>query len=515
MEINGYKLESELQNANSGFSKWGFATRGGQEYFIKELISPVYPVDASVMTREMFESRRQFCLQFEARSRYIFDRINGASRGNLVRVIDFFRQGSKYYIVSEKVSGCFPTTEQIASFPQKKKLMLMKTLAHCFFDLHSAGIVHFDVKPSNVLIKVSKSGNLTAKLIDFDSGFVLGEPMEEKELGGDLTYLAPETFLAMLGESSMPDEKADIFSLGLVFHEFFTGRLPIYDTAEYEYPYEAILNGAELTLVSEDMPEQLSTLIASMLDRDPKNRPTAKEAVVCLHELTYEKPPLPAVNYLELTFNERYTKVICLSKESITYRNVVYPNFMHETRNFPGEFFAQKKRDISKTEYETIVGRLCEVGLFSLLTPRDPRDIRFNGGFQTVVCICDGGVSQGYATKIIADERFAKVIATLGEYCEFEKIDPAWYDGIMPPPAMMTASVPAYAPTPMAAPMPASAPTPMVTSVPVAAPVPAPAPEYRAEYRPDPIPPLDLKKAAPPAEADAPADPWFKSAGDL
>ena len=37
MVINGYSLTSELQNKNSGFSKWAFATKNGKEYFIKEL----------------------------------------------------------------------------------------------------------------------------------------------------------------------------------------------------------------------------------------------------------------------------------------------------------------------------------------------------------------------------------------------------------------------------------------------------------------------------------------------
>lgn len=46
--LNGYILKGELQNANSGFSKWGFAVKNGKEYFIKELISPVFPMDRSI-----------------------------------------------------------------------------------------------------------------------------------------------------------------------------------------------------------------------------------------------------------------------------------------------------------------------------------------------------------------------------------------------------------------------------------------------------------------------------------
>ena len=86
--------------------------------------------------------------------------------------------------------------------------------------------MHFDVKPANILVKKSANGNYTAKLIDFDAGFFIGEDIENSELGGDLTYLAPETFLGMYGEDVRINEKADIFALGLVFHQYFTAKLP-------------------------------------------------------------------------------------------------------------------------------------------------------------------------------------------------------------------------------------------------------------------------------------------------
>jgi Cys-tRNA(Pro)/Cys-tRNA(Cys) deacylase len=63
---------------------------------------------------------------------------------------------------------------------------------------------------------------------------LLGESRDDFELGGDLTYLAPETFLGIAGEDVYVDEKTDIFALGLVFHQFYTGSLPVFDTSEYE-----------------------------------------------------------------------------------------------------------------------------------------------------------------------------------------------------------------------------------------------------------------------------------------
>jgi len=198
--LNGYTLKGELQNANSGFSKWGFAVKNGKEYFVKELISPVFPMDRSIMSDVLFEQRRDSCFRFENRLRELFTRINRASHGNLVRIEEFFRMDSKYYIINEKVICSTLTMEQIATAPLQKKLLLLKSAAQCFCDLHSVGVVHFDVKPANLLVKITGNGNYAAKLIDFDSGFLKGENLDNDELGGDLTYLAPETFLSILGE---------------------------------------------------------------------------------------------------------------------------------------------------------------------------------------------------------------------------------------------------------------------------------------------------------------------------
>ena len=277
MIINGYKLKGELKNANSGFSKWTFAEKDGKDFFIKELINPVYPIDESAMTAEMFSQGRAFCERYEERMKQYFERINSVSRGNLIRINHFFRCGSKYYIVTDRIFNKPLTLKYISSLDVQKKILLIKSVVSCFFDLHSADIIHFDVKPSNLLIKITKNGNFAAKLIDFDSGFFSGENLQNSEPVGDLTYLAPEVFLNMCGENTVLSSKADIFSLGLVIHEFFCGSLPAYDETAYEYPYEAVLDGGILEPKKEMMPRIVFELIVSMLNKNPDVRPTAGE----------------------------------------------------------------------------------------------------------------------------------------------------------------------------------------------------------------------------------------------
>ena len=425
MIINGYTLKEDLQNANSGFSKWGFAVKNGKEYFIKELIKPVYPIDASSMPEDLYRHRVDYCNKYENKFRRYFGQINRVSRGNLVRVEEFFRCKSKYYLITEKIDGNSIRIEYIASTALDKKMLLLKTVAHCFNDLHSAGIVHFDVKPANIIVKMTKTGNYTAKVIDFDSGFFNGEVLEESELGGDLTYLAPETFLGMYGEDVHPDEKADIFALGLVFHEYLCGRLPYFNAEEYEYPYEAVLDGGELKTYLSDVPEELRDVVTSMLDIDPKKRPSAQDIINVLNFLTNQEESHLKIENLEINFNGNYGKLIKLTKNAIVYNNTVHPSIAHQTKNFPASYFQQKQTSITNEQYESILKQIINAGLFdfaSVSTGSVTGPVN-----NKLTCLCSNGKIYSYSAVGEPDARFNAISNILSPYCEFPEIQSEWY----------------------------------------------------------------------------------------
>lgn len=420
MNINGYELKAELKNANSGFSKWGFAKKSGKEYFIKELINPVYPIDKSIMSEELFDKRRTFCSQYEIKFKNFFERINEASRGNLVRINEFFRSGSRYYLVTEKVGGKSVSIETISSLEYDKKILLLKTVAHCFNDLHSAGIVHFDVKPSNILIKVTKSGNYVAKLIDFDSGFIKGETFDNKELGGDLTYLAPETFLGIYGEDIKPDEKADIFGLGLVFHEYYCGKLPYYDESEYEYPYEAALDNGVLMPDLAMLPEEIGKLIISMLDCDPKKRPSADEIIKLLNVLSGQECVTKPIKQMMVHYDGDYGKTISISSEAIRYKNTMPSPACEEIKEndcYPPDFLIQKKRPITNIDtYEKILGKIVDAGLWDLISINESN---YDNMPYTITCLCEDGTVFSYFADSAPDTKFTCIVDILSKYCTF------------------------------------------------------------------------------------------------
>ena len=278
--INGYILFNELKTTNSGFSKWGFAQKAGKKVFIKELIDPVYPVYNDLLDPAVLARKREICQQFEERSQRLYRAINECSDGNLVYIEDFFRCGSHYYIVMEKVDAI--DIDEVRRITAGDKQRVCKALIHCLDCMHRAGIVHADIKLDNILFRRLPSGAVTGKLIDFDNCFWESEPPRpDEEIHGDLVYMAPETFMMMQTEEGTIGKPIDVFALGIVFHQIFTGKAPAFDAEKYDYPFEAALDGAELG-VSKEIPDEWRELIARMLKREPGERIALSEAEAVL-----------------------------------------------------------------------------------------------------------------------------------------------------------------------------------------------------------------------------------------
>ena len=298
MEMLGrYEQTTALSNQNAGSCRWCFAVRGGREFFIKEYLEPKHPQNDTVSSPEKKERKLKKCKAFEAEKTRVFSSINEKSDGNAVRVEDFFRIGAKYYAAMPRIQGIDMEESDVAALPEEEKRRLCAIIAHALACVHAARYVHADVKHTNVIFTRSSGNVLTAKLIDYDAGYFEDTPPQNPEqIAGDQVYYAPEVCLAIMGGEINLSCKVDIFSLGVLFHQYYTGALPGFDPEQYGCVGEAVSQGEELA-VSADFPADIRELICRMLAADPKNRPTAQEVydVISKPWRPVEKPaPEPA-----------------------------------------------------------------------------------------------------------------------------------------------------------------------------------------------------------------------------
>lgn len=279
--INGYTILEDFQVVGAGLSIWTFAARDGRAYFIKEFLSPTYPDEHAPGSARTKMRKRQRCAAFERHHRRIRDALAPVSGigGNLIVTLDFFRWGAKYYKVTEKIEVAGLSPADVALLPLDDQLVLLKTVAHSLKILHDRGIVHGDLKPSNVLIKRTELG-YTTKLIDFDNAYLAGEPAPPEEIVGTMNYYAPELVAYIQGSGIAKHElnqQADIFSLGLVYSEYLTGALPPFDAGSRGYAGVAVRAGEILRLPPTTLPANVEDLVNRMLLAAPAARPTIAE----------------------------------------------------------------------------------------------------------------------------------------------------------------------------------------------------------------------------------------------
>lgn len=278
MEMLGkYELTGHLSSQNSGYSVWGFGKKDGKDYFIKQFLSPKYPENDTVSSPERLQKKKQQCERFESQKVSIYRALNDNTDGNAVRVCEFFRIESKYYITMPKIEALPWSVDDVAALPEQEKRRLCAIIAHGIAGLHRGRIIHADLKHDNVLFMRTKAGTVTAKIIDFDSSFLETEPPAAGEdIIGDLVYFSPEACSSIWGYETNLSCKMDIFSLGVLFHQYFAGALPGFDIEQCNYAGEAVAKGLPLT-VAEIIPEDVAGLLKQMLSADPAERPDAEE----------------------------------------------------------------------------------------------------------------------------------------------------------------------------------------------------------------------------------------------
>ena len=277
--IGEYRPLTPLKTAGSGSARWCIASRGGQQFFVKQFLSPVYPAACDTLLKQ---KQRERCYLFERKKQRLYSAMSCVIGETLVPVLDFFRYEGRYYAVSEVVETEANGENQTDMTDTEKRQTLFH-LAGCLQRLHLQQIVHADLKPEHILLTPGDWG-CKVRLIDLDSGFLLDDPPPlGSGLEGDPVYLSPEAFLRMSGQDVPMTAAVDSFAFGAIIHRIWTGELPGFDSQKYGYLYEAVLAGAPLML-SDTLPDQMRWLVRDLLSAAPEQRPDDATCIRALGE---------------------------------------------------------------------------------------------------------------------------------------------------------------------------------------------------------------------------------------
>jgi len=193
----------------------------------------------------------------------------------VVRVFDD-EERSRRYMVLEWVEGRLlrQILNEQKKLPTERAIRITLGLCDALDYIHSQGVVHRDLKPENIMV----GPNDQVKLIDFGIAANAGSRRltfaKLTEAMGTPDYISPEQVKGKRG-----DARSDVYSLGIMFYEMLTGKVPFTGPNPFVIMNERLLNNPiPPREVNPDISPQLQEIIYRALERDPNKRyPNAHE----------------------------------------------------------------------------------------------------------------------------------------------------------------------------------------------------------------------------------------------
>jgi CRP-like cAMP-binding protein len=244
----------------------GALGRGGAAY----VYEGVHPTLDRAVAVKMLSHTLVYSSHWAERFRNEAKIIASLRHPNIVEVYDAEEAYATFFIVMEKFTGADLgkrlIRKQMLSFDEVRDVICQ--VASALEYAHDSGVVHRDVKPSNIVINLDG----TVKLTDFGIAFL---PEFERQLQQDVTkalgtatYMSPEQVMA-----KKLDGRSDIYSLGIVAYELLTGRPP-YESHSAREVLEMHVNQTVPSprVLNPKVPEDLEEFVLKATQRSPRKR---------------------------------------------------------------------------------------------------------------------------------------------------------------------------------------------------------------------------------------------------
>jgi serine/threonine protein kinase len=265
-----YRIEEVHYLGHTGIVYFGVNIRDSLKVVIKEFIP--YLIANRDMDGKSVVCKGIGCQKQFARAREAFDReceyvqklknLSTPYAGCVVTYLDSFEENDTRYLVTEKIEG-----KSLQDYLESGNDFSMRATVNMLIDIvqqvHKKGIIHCDIKPSNIVLR--EDGRVV--LIDFGSACCKAKKKQNPNrdlMFASRGYSAPELYRGV-----GIDEKADIYSIGAVLYHMLTDyQLPAPDDYEEK---------EEIPQISEfiDIPKVHEKVIMKMINRNKKKRPSS------------------------------------------------------------------------------------------------------------------------------------------------------------------------------------------------------------------------------------------------
>jgi predicted Ser/Thr protein kinase len=277
------------------------------------------------------------------------------SHPNVCRVYDIGQADDRVFLSMEYVDGedLSSLLRRIGRLPSDKALEIARKICAGLAAAHDKGVLHRDLKPANIML----DGRGEALIMDFGLAGIAHEIEDVRS--GTPAYMAPEQ---LAGKEVTV--RSDIYSLGLVLYELFTGK-PAFDGKTLEDIVRVRRDSAPhrpSTLVR-DMDPAVERVILHCLESDPENRPASALMVAAAlpggdplaAALAAGETPSPQVVAAAGTTTGLPVRTALLTIAGILLGLIIYlvcdarTNGMSKINTpYSGEVLAQRTRDIAR-----------------------------------------------------------------------------------------------------------------------------------------------------------------------
>jgi Nif-specific regulatory protein len=218
-----------------------------------------------ILRQELSEPQQR--LRFEAE----FETLASLEHPNIIKVFDYglvqdrFPYFTMEYLHGKRISEYFDGKNWIALYD------VVLQIASALHYIHRQGIIHLDLKPSNIFV----DENGRAKLMDFGLA-IASRQVLDRQIRGTLQYMAPEVL-----RQDRVDSRADLYALGMTLYETVTGALPGYGKA----PIDVIRMHLDEEVrppssINPNVPRPLEEIILRLLEKDPRHRYASAAALL-------------------------------------------------------------------------------------------------------------------------------------------------------------------------------------------------------------------------------------------